>query len=538
MGKRYLALWIGLMLVLSACDREDGPGALDTGTPDDTPHEPTEDLDRSDGADLDSLRFPDELIFGVASSAHQIEGGNTNNNWYQFETLERYAGQTAEPSGQAANGYELWETDNGLVEDTHLDAYRFSIEWSRVMPQLGVFDEAEIAHYRAILEDLRERGIRPFVALHHFTDPIWLNDLRDPTCSNGPSDGNLCGWTNPDAVDAFVAFSERMAREFGALVDDWCTFNEPNTYTHVGYLAQLFPPGHPGTPAPDLPDDSRWLDVVAPVARALVEAHVRAYEAIRTADLMDADDDGQAAVVGWTIAVQYIAPVDPGAPDHEAAAQHYRMFFNTLYPDAVATGGWDPDFDDQPDERHPEWTGRQDYIGIQYYSRVFVFPLPGAGEIISVVPCQSIFADLFPQCPEIDPLNRSFVNEVYPEGLYEVVSQFAERFPGIPLPITENGAAANNGERKAQILVRHLEQVHRLLDDGFSVPAYYYWSLTDNFEWADGFEPRFGLYHVDYDTFERRPTRAQAVLSEVAETHILSGSLRSELGVGRLLEDR
>lgn len=531
---RFIPLALGLLVLVSCSD--------DTADP-----QPSGEVDASDtteGVDLandsadtgaGNLVFPDELVFGVASAAHQIEGNNNNNNWYQFETLEQYEGATAEPSGLAVNGYELWETDNGLVEATGLDSYRFSIEWSRIMPTRDQFDEDEIAHYRAILEDLRERGISPSVTLHHFTDPIWLNDLSDLDCAAGPSDDNLCGWTNPDAIASYVTYAERMAQEYGDLVDHWTTFNEPNTYSHIGYWIGMFPPGNPGSGGPTLPTDEQWLDYAAPVVRSLIQAHVEAYDVIHLADTVDADSDGESALVGWTVASQYMVPIQ--ADRDQAAADRYRQFLNFVYPDAVHTGQWDPDFDSVVDETHPEWIGRQDFIGVQYYSRMFVLAGSTGMDVVTFIPCMDQLADLIVDCPELDPLNLSFVNEVYPEGLYEVVSEFAERFPGIDLPITENGAAAENGTRKAQILVRHLEQVHRLVQDGFPVTGYYAWSLTDNFEWAHGFEPRFGIYRVNYDTFERTPTRAQEVLAEVAQTRTLTSALLDELAEGPLLAD-
>jgi beta-glucosidase len=526
-------LIVTLCLCVAACS-DDTPGE-DAGAGEDGGGDSADAA--GDPVDPGSLRFSEELIFGAASASHQIEGGNTNNNWYQFETLEQYAGVTDAPSGMAANGYELWQTDNGLVEATHLDSYRFSIEWSRVEPSRDTFDDDAIAHYRAILEDLRDRGIRPFVTLHHFTDPIWIWDLADYECESGPSDENLCGWSNPDTIAEFVEYAERMAEEYGDLVDHWSTYNEPNTVSHVGYLAGVFPPGNPGSSAPAIPRDDRWIEVVVPFIRSTIEAHASAYDAIHAADTSDADGDGVAAVVGWTVAAQYILPADPENEAYVEAAERYRTFLNFMFPDSIATGNWDPDFDGEIDEVHPEWVGRQDFIGVQYYARVFVLDSPFGDQIMNFAPCFGPIAALLSDCPQIDPNNLSFVNEVYPEGLYEVVSQFAERYPGMDLPITENGAAALNGERKAQILVRHLEQLHRLLDDGFPVTAYYAWSLTDNFEWADGFEPRFGIYTVDYDTFERTATRAQQVLSEVARTRILSSALLGELGEGPLFAD-
>jgi len=528
--RREKILVVLALILLPNCSSDPAPvdatPVADSGTVD------TAEVDET--ADPGGLPFAEDFVFGVATAAHQIEGGNTNNNWYQFETLDRFAGQTAHPAEDAANSWELWQTDNQLVEDTNLDAYRFSLEWSRIMPERGVFDEDAIAHYRAIIEDLEERGIRPFVTLHHFTDPIWVQDLDNPTCEGGPTDTDLCGWTNPDTIDSFVQYVERMAQEYGDLVDDWCTFNEPNTVTNVGYLLAQHAPGDPNG-ALVIPTDDRYLNRVVPVARAFTEAHARAYDAIKLHDTTDADADTVAAMVGWTISMQYIVPADPDDPAHVAAADKYRRFLNFIYPDAISTGDWNPDFDDEIEEHHPEWIGKQDYIGIQYYSRVFVLDL--ASEVLSFGPCFDILAELFAGCPELDPNNQSAFNEIYPEGLYEVISEFAERYPGVDLPVTENGAAANDGERKAQILVRHLEQLHRAIDDGFPVTAYYAWSLMDNFEWAEGFEARFGIYETNFETFERVPTRAQEVLAEVSESHLLSDELLQELATGELFPD-
>jgi len=467
-------------------------------------------------ADPVVLEFPAGFRWGAAGAAHQIEGGNTNNIWYQFETLPAFAGSVAEPSGEAVRGWELWETDADLAVELNSDVYRLSIEWSRVEPSRDQWDEAAWQHYAEVIDGLRARGVEPMLTLHHFTEPIWSHDLNDVDCLAGPSDTNLCGWTNPDMVAEFVEFAAETAARFGDRVDAWTTFNEPMTYFIVGYIGGTFPPGKTALTASDIQTQA------FPVLEGMLDGHAGAYAAVKAADGVDADGDGVAAEVGFTNAMSWIEPVDPSNPDDVAAAERVQGLFGYAFPDAAVDGMLDADLDGQPEEAHPEWGGTVDRLGYQYYFRFAVKSAPGVPPL-DAIPCDPVLLGalgLEPSavgCPEPDPADVTQMGyEHYPPGLGYLGVALAERYPGLPLRVTENGIATTSGQRRAESIVRHVKAVHEAIEAGAPIDGYIHWSLTDNFEWAEGFEPKFGLYSVDLSTYTRTPTTGALVLAELA----------------------
>lgn len=501
------------------------------------------------GSSDGSLRLPKRFVLGAATAAQQVEGGLTNTDWYQFTTLPAFEGKTAEPAGAAANSYALYDTDHRLVEDMGLDAYRFSIDWSRVMPRKGVFDEGEIAHYHAVLDSVHAHGLVPYVTLHHFTNPIWVYDLTQLDCAGGPTDTNLCGWSNPEVPAQFATFCGRMAKEFGDQVDWWATFNEPNVYFLSGYTGGSFPPG---LFAPLPSDVSRSF---SKVLDQYLSGHAQCYDAIRANDTVDADGDGEAARVGLTIATTAYQPVDPSDPAHVKAAEASGAP-DYSFVNGVVAGGLDRDLDGVLDEDRPAYANKLDWLGLQYYRDAKVLPFLGEYPLSSV-PCEDeiatfvgplgpVLLDLLgcPRAPYPDfpipnftgsgPRHWGGVHD--PEALLDVTKLWAARFPGTPLLITENGYGvreedfAIGGNLRAQSLVRHLVVVREILDAGVDLRGYFHWSLIDNFEWAQGFAIRFGLYTLDRDTFARTPTEAATVLSEIAHTRRISPELIDTYG--------
>ncbi|MCC6751918.1 MAG: glycoside hydrolase family 1 protein [Deltaproteobacteria bacterium] len=454
-----------------------------------------------------ALAFPAGFHFGAATAAHQLEGDNANNNWHQFETLPGFAGKTREPSGKAVDGYRQFDGDAALVQELGLSHYRFSIEWSRVEPKRGVFSEEALAHYDAVLDSLKRRGIRPTVTLHHFTDPVWVFDLRElEGCMSATPpirDENLCGWTNPTVVEEWLKFVEKVVARYGDRVDTWVTFNEPMAFIPLGYLYGAFPPGLAGQSVPE---------VVVPLIRNVVEAHARAYDLIKRLDQKDADGDGTSSFVGLAQSVSWWVPADAKNAEHRAAAEQGEYFSQLLMVDALAKGGLDTNLDGTPDEAHPSWKGKQDFVGLQYYyvsatTKMTIFPP------LTYAPCNGLIESVVPgalklmKCPTPDPNKLTLMGyEHEPQGLYQVGKAFAKRFPALPLVITENGISTRSGKRRAESLVRHLEQAHRLVAEGVDLRGYYHWALLDNYEWTLAFEQPFGLYRVDRTSMRRIAT--------------------------------
>ena len=493
------------------------------------------------GDDSPGLIFPGGFHWGAATAAHQTEGGNTNNNWYQFETLPRFKGKTKEPSAKAADSYNRYEEDIQIARDMGLNSYRFSIEWSRIEPQRDVWDEAALTHYDKMIDAVKARALRPVVTLHHFTDPIWVHDLSRLDDCDKPAqpidDTNLCGWSHTEVRDEWVEFVEKVVQRYGDRVDYWITINEPMAYLYAGYMFGVFPPGKMF---------QSYDEVVLPALRNMVSAHARAYDAIHKLDTKDADGDSKPAVVGVTQSVAYYEPAQPARKDDRDATRQAEYFMNFLFTDALVKGGLDTKLDYVLDEPHSEWKGKLDFVGLQYYFRAATTKMMMVRPVFFIF-CMKKIEEYLPGalenlgCPKLDPNSLTLMGyEHYPEGIYKVIKAFDARYPGLPLMITENGISTRSGRRRAESLVRHLEWVHRALEEGIDLRGYYHWSLIDNFEWADGYHQRFGLYSVDFATFKRSPTEGATVekqildaggqiSSEVQEAYGGSGPLSAEL---------
>ena len=303
--------------------------------------------------------------FGVASASLQIEDMNPNTDWYQW-TAPVDQGGLGHGSfvGDAVKGYSLDLDDVNLVSDLGMDSYRFSIEWARIEPQKDVIDEAAIAHYRAELEALVAKGIRPLVTVHHYSLPRWAYDLGDVSCANGPNATNLCGFGGPGGPQLIQEMADHaalLAQRFGDLVDEWGTVNEPVTWLFAGYGAGYFPPGKTALTDP--------VAQFVPPLRDYIAAQAAMYHAIKANDLVDADGDGVAAAVGFSMSVADWEPSRHNSPSTEsddvATRDKLVYLFHYMYVDAVTKGEFDSNLDGVPDEMHPEWANTVDWLGLQ-----------------------------------------------------------------------------------------------------------------------------------------------------------------------------
>jgi len=259
-------------------------------------------------------RFPEGFVWGTATAAHQIEGGNTNNDWWAFEH-DPDSG-TVEPSGDACDSFHRWQEDVDLVADLGLGAYRFSLEWSRIEPAEGEWSLAALEHYRRILASCVERGIKPVVTFHHFTTPRWLTKRG--------------GWEAPDAPERFARFVRRASEHLGDLIGWACTINEPNVVAVLGYTVGIYPPG-----AKD--EFARHLAV----NEAFVRAHRLAVEALRSGP--------GSFPVGLTLSMEELVAGEGGEGTRDAAEAILEDTF------LAATDG-------------------DDFIGVQCYERTVLGP--------------------------------------------------------------------------------------------------------------------------------------------------------------------
>lgn len=470
--------------------------------------------------------------FGASTAATQIEDMNTNTDWWAWTAPESMGGLGKDTFvGDATMGYSKAIDDIDLIEAMHLDSYRFSIEWSRIEPQPGVIDEAALAHYDALIDALVERGIKPMVTIHHFSNPTWVADPRVTGCPDGVTADYLCGWNYPDGADAIVAamaaHARLLAERYGDRVDEWATVNEPVNYLIASYGVGFMPPGRSLL----ISDFPRFMDVF----RGYVRGHVAMYDALEQYDTVDADGDGVAASVGITLSVAEWVPARDNLPsdnpDDIAAVDRVRNAYHYEFVEALRQGAFDANLDGTYEESHPEWAGKLDWLGVQYYSRLSVSAdraiIPGVDAMV----CFGGF-DLGSCLAPDDPTHwvPTMEYEYYEPGLYNVLTDFSQRWPDLPLMVTESGIATDVGKRRAEHVVRSLEQIQKAIDAGVDVRGYYHWSLTDNFEWNQGFTPHFGLYRVDYDTYERTPTEGATVLGDIAGARQLTSDQRKEYG--------
>ncbi len=406
--------------------------------------------------------FPPGFLWGASTAAHQIEGGNILNDWWAWEN----EGRSHEPSGQACDSWNRWREDLDLACELGLSVFRISVEWARIEPTPGVYDQAALDHYAEVLGEARRRGLQTMVLLWHFTNPAWMTSVND--------------WMWREAPQRFGAYATVVAERLGALVDHWATINEANTYVWRGYIVGTWPPGR----------RDAWLGAYL-VYRGLAKGHAAARSAIKSVL-------GEDTVVGLTHVLAWPHAADEGGRFSVPMQAWWNWLSNDLFLDMVA--------------RDLDW------LGVQYYhdSPTTTFAID----------------DEDGDWPRTDLGWR-----IYPQGIYEVIMRAWRRYR-LPMLVTENGLADAGDVQRGLFIVDHLAWVHRAIEDGADLRGYLHWSLIDNYEWAHGFWPRFGLAAVDYDTFERTLRPSSALYARVIAENALADGIGSGLtyanGMGSL----
>ena len=387
------------------------------------------------------ISFPDGFLWGTATAAHQVEGGNWNNDWWVWEHDPQ--SRCVEPSGDACDHFYRYPQDIKLLADLGFTTYRFSIEWSRVQPERGMWSRSALEHYRRMCATCHEHGIQPIVTFHHFTTPRWVS-------AHG-------GWEEPETAELFARFAERVTAHLGDLMPWACTFNEPNVVATMGYLAGVFPPGR------------RDAALRRAVNDILIDAHHKSVEAIRSGP-------GDAKV-GLTLSMSDWQAVDGG----ELRRDRIRRNMEDVFLEAARA---------------------DDFIGVQTYTRTRVGPDGALG-------------------PEGDNPVTQMGYEVWPEALEATIRRATEVTGGVPVLVTENGIGTDDDNLRIDYVRRALHGVRACLDDGIDVRGYTYWSALDNFEWALGYGPTFGIIAVDRETFERTPKPSAAFLGQIAKANAI-----------------
>ena len=424
--------------------------------------------------------FPEGFVWGAATSAYQIEGhakgGAGPTHWDSFAATPGNVVR-AEDGAVACDHLDRWEGDLDLMAGANLDAYRFSTSWARVLPEgRGAPNAAGLDFYDRLVDGCLARGLKPAATLYHWELPSALADLG--------------GWRNADMPAWFADFAEVVMRRIGDRVWSVAPINEPWCVSWLSHFE--------GEHAPGLRD----IRATARAMHHVLKSHGAAIQAMRALGVGN---------LGAVCNFEWAEPADDG-PEAARAAETYDAIYNRTfiggmfrraYPAAALEGlgshlprGWEDDFDliAQP----------LDWFGVNYYTRKLIAPAPGPWPSLGEAPTR---------------LPTTAMGwEVYPEGLRRVLHLAHEHAGGLPIIVTENGMAGDDAkgapdQARIDYLDAHLAAARQAMDEGVPLAGYFVWSLMDNYEWSLGYEKRFGLVHVDFDTLERTPKASYHALA-------------------------
>ncbi len=403
-----------------------------------------------------TLTFPEGFLWGSATSGHQVEGNNQNSDWWEWEQKKPKEFQ----SGEACDQYNRFGEDFDLLKNLGQNAHRLGIEWARIEPEEGVFDETEIEHYKKVLQALKDRDIKVMLTLNHFTMPLWL--------------AKKGGWENFKSPKYFERFVKKVVPEIKDLVNLWITINEPGVLVYCSYIEAKWPPQKKSNLA------------VLKTTRNLIRAHKKAYKIIHQI-IPDAKVGIAQNVQSFTAFHKHSLREQLGVIVSDLTTNHLFYFFTKGY---------------------------HDFLGINYYFHNRL----------------QVDKGLFPSTVSVSSFNKEVSDlgwEIFPEGMFDVLTDLKD---GLPIYITECGIATSNDDRRIRFVMQYLQEVYRAIQAGVKVKGFFYWSFLDNFEWADGFSPRFGLVEVDYKTQKRTPRPSAYIYKDIIEHNGIRHELMKFLG--------
>lgn len=426
------------------------------------------------------MKFEKGFLVGAATAAHQVEGNNIHSDFWAMEQLEH--SNFAEPSLDAVDHYNRYKEDIRLLADAGLNAYRFSIEWARIEPEKGCFDDTEIEHYRKVLQCCRDNGVTPVVTMHHFSSPKWL-------ISEG-------GWESESTVEYFKNYCAYVASKLGDLMGYVCTINEANMGLQIASVSSGILRRMGITPQVGMNFD-QIIEKFMPPERLQQKKEVAA-----AFDLESPGDVHDFLSMRTVEGDQMTMRAHMAAREAmKAVCPHLQVGLTlSLYDLQVQPGGeetarkeWDDDF-----AHYLPYIRNDDFIGVQNYTRKRMDEHGDMGN---------------PEGAELTQMNYEF----YPQAIGNVVRRVAAELPGKPILVTENGIATEDDSRREAFIRQAAEGVQACAADGIPVKGYFYWSLLDNFEWQKGFSMTFGLIAVDRSTQIRHPKGSLAVLGGLAK---------------------
>lgn len=389
------------------------------------------------------------IELGVATAATQIEGGDSLNSWQQWADCGHIIDGTH--PNTACSHEQLYESDTFLMAGMGIKVYRMGIEWAKIEPSQGKFNEAAIERYIDEIKLISGCGIKILLTLHHFTNPKWFEDMG--------------AFENEKCVDIFCNFVEYVVNKLGDLINEYVTINEPNVYVTNGYMFGTWPPG------------VKSLKRVKRVMSNLCACHIKAYSLIHRIRQCKGYED---TAVGVANHIRIFRPLNPLNPVNKLTCVFAEKYFQRSITLALHTGI----FKGLKKPKGIEQGKYYDFIGINYYTRS---TMSGLNEVIE-------------EGAPVNDLNW----EIYPLGLNIICREMYKRF-NAPIYITENGTADSGDVFRSRFIYEHLKAA---IDSGADVRRYYHWTFYDNFEWLEGFTARFGL--VEANPANERAKRSSA----------------------------
>ena len=439
--------------------------------------------------------FPPGFLWGCATSAYQIEGspladGAGPSIWHRFVRTPGRVRHGA-TGDVACDHYHRMQDDVALMRELGHTTYRFSIAWGRVMPEgRGRVNAAGLGFYERLVDELLRAGIAPMATLYHWDLPAALDDCG--------------GWLNPDIAHWFADYASTVCKALDDRVPLWATLNEPWVVADGGYMQGVLAPGH------------RSSHEAAIAAHNLMRAHAQGVHAYRAVGRHQ---------IGLVVNIEpkHLGP-DPSEADQRARA-HADAYMNRQYLDAALLGRYPDELREVFGEAWPDWPAQEvealkvpiDFLGLNYYTRSVVRHDPNAWPVKAVAVHQP------------GGIYTETGWELHPQSLTEALLWMHRRYGGLPLYVTENGAAFYDPPSpidgriddplRVHYLSTHLRAVRDAIEQGADVRGYCAWSLLDNLEWAHGFAKRFGLVHVDFQTQQRTPKTSALFYASVIASH-------------------
>lgn len=407
--------------------------------------------------------FPKGFYWGAATASHQVEGNN-HNDWSEWEKSEsrieeikskgwdKKHGVDNYISGMGADHYNRYKEDFILAKELGHNATRLSIEWSRIEPKEGKFNEKEIQHYKDVIKTLRKLGVEPFITLWHWPIPLWMKEKG--------------GWESSEMPKYFVNYARKVVKALGKDVKFWITLNEPDVNSSISYLLGVWPPQKKSVVA--------WRRVFS----NLTKAHIETYKEIKKIN--------PKAQVGIAKNNTYF-DIKGNSFINKLIKSIVQYFTNDIWLNKIKE--------------------YQDFIGLNHYfhSRVYYGVNKNENKIVS---------------------DMGF--EIFPTSLYHTLIDLKKY--NKPIYITENGLADGKDRMRPWYIYTMIKEVHKAITDGVDVRGYLHWSLMDNFEWAEGYWPRFGLIEIDYKTLERKPRKSAYLYREICIHNGITSQVQQKFG--------